>query len=297
MIDNSPAAVKHREALHQLLVSSLNQSDTKVSPAVLRMVRSNLLCASGEDIVDDLIAFGYLQVNTNHLDKAIQVFAELLKYRSDLPAAHLGTGSAYAMMGQYEKAIAAFSQAIAVIPPRRLSATLTHPFHLSTTHTHSLAQPQQCDSTLADAWKRRGQTRAAMNQLADALTDLTKAAELDKDPDVRFQRGMVYTSLKSYTRALNDFRVALEGGMPEGSLAALHNYIGMCEGQLGNLNASIAAHAKALKLNPTFKEAALNYAQMYKEIGFAKAANTAFVHAIEMAKGNEPWLHGAYTYR
>ena len=127
VIDNSPAAVKHRDALQQLLVSSLNQSDTKVSPAVLRMVRSNLLCASGEDIVDDLIAFGYLQVNTNHLDKAIEVFAELLKYRSDLPAAHLGTGSAYAMMGQYEKAITAFSQAIAV----------THLLDLPVAHLHS----------------------------------------------------------------------------------------------------------------------------------------------------------------
>ena len=135
VIDNSLTAVKHREALHQLLISSLNQSDTKVSPAVLRMVRSNLLCASGEDIVDDLIAFGYLQVNTNHLDKAIEVFAELLKYRSDLPAAHLGTGSAYAMMGQYEKAINAFTQAIAVSnPPIVLTfLSLTYFLHVSAT--------------------------------------------------------------------------------------------------------------------------------------------------------------------
>ena len=174
-------------------------------------------------------------MNTNKLDTAIEVFRQLLEYRSDLPAAHLGTGSAYAMSGRFNEAISSFTLAIT------------------------------CDSTIADAWKRRGQTRAAIGLNYDAVKDLTKAAELGTDPDTYFQRGSVYFNLKNFPRSLEDFNVVLESNnLPSVQLAQLHNYIGICEGQLGDINASINSHSKALKIDPTFKEAAINYAQMYK---------------------------------
>ncbi|CAN0064802.1 unnamed protein product, partial [Discosporangium mesarthrocarpum] len=52
----------------------------------------------------------------------------------------------------------------------------------------------------ADAWKRRGQTHAAVGHAVGAVGDLTRALELSagRDPDVIHQRGMVYHKVKVY---------------------------------------------------------------------------------------------------
>ena len=85
-----------------------------------------------------------------------------------------------------------------------------------------------------DAWKRRGQTRAAANQVRSALADLARAADLSStDPDVFHQIGLVYHQVKDYKSALKEFQVAQSKGM---STAQLHNYIGMCEVKYGYHN-------------------------------------------------------------
>ena len=66
--------------------------------------------ASGEDTLDDLIAYGYLQVNTGKLDVAIDIFRILLRHRKELIGANLGLGSALAMKGMFDDAISAFTK-------------------------------------------------------------------------------------------------------------------------------------------------------------------------------------------
>lgn len=56
----------------------------------------------------------------------------------------------------------------------------------------------------------------------------------------------------------------------------------MCEGQLGNAYASIEAHDTAGRVDPTFKETFLNSAQMYKEIGKWREAESGFRNVIKM---------------
>ena len=120
------------------------------------------------------------------------------------------------------------------------------------------------DPTIADAWKRRGQTKAARGLAADALQDLSKALELGNDPDVYTQRGLVYHQTRNFSRALKEFRLAEKAGI---RTANVLNFIGMCEGQTGNLSASIEAHKQAMHLDVGFRETILNCAQMYKELG------------------------------
>jgi tetratricopeptide (TPR) repeat protein len=79
-----------------------------------------------------------------------------------LIAAFLGRGTAYALQGVLASAISDFSQAISI------------------------------DSSCVDAWKRRGQARAAKGFDNDAIFDLTKAATLHPDHEVFHQRGLVY---------------------------------------------------------------------------------------------------------
>ena len=89
---------------------------------------------------------------------------------------------------------------------------------------------------------------------------------LSNDPDIRHQRGLILYQMKNYRKSLNDFNnVAISGDSVQ--KATLYNYIGMCEGQLGNSLASIEAHKKSLEYDPNFKEAKLNFAQIHKDLG------------------------------
>ena len=89
---------------------------------------------------------------------------------------------------------------------------------------------------------------------------------LSDDPDIKHQRGLIYYQMKNYRKSLNDFNnVAKSNDYSHKS--TLYNYIGMCEGQLGNSLKSIEAHKKSLEYDPKFKEAKLNFAQIHKDLG------------------------------
>ena len=93
---------------------------------------------------------------------------------------------------------------------------------------------------------------------------------LSTDLDIIYQRGLVYYQMKNYRRALKDFCSAATGEFLR--KAPLYNYIGMCEGQVGSSKLSIEAHLKALQIDPTFKEAQLNFAQIHKDLGHSVIA-------------------------
>lgn len=63
-IAGSPIDPISRLQLEEYLSNCLRNEDALVTRTLLKSVRSSLCCAHGEDIVDDMIAFGYLQVNT-----------------------------------------------------------------------------------------------------------------------------------------------------------------------------------------------------------------------------------------
>ena len=64
--------------------------------------------------------------------------------------------------------------------------------------------------------------------------------------------------------------------------AHLFNFMGMCEGQLGNVAASLQHHKSSMVLNANFRECAINLAQMYREMGEYDESEAAFGHAIEL---------------
>jgi tetratricopeptide (TPR) repeat protein len=220
-----------------------------IKPFYLNAIRANLPHVCGEALIDDLVCLAYMNVNGGSFDTATNIFQLINSYRGDVPSAMIGAGSIAAMQRNFDVAIKEFSDAIAI------------------------------DGTIADAWKRRGQTRAARGLVKSAIKDLTKAISLlPGEADMYHQRGLVYHQTRNYTRALADFRVAHEKGMES---APLWNYIGMCEGQLGRVAPSLTAHERALRLQATFKEAQLNVALMHKEAGNWSQALVAFNKAIK----------------
>lgn len=220
-----------------------------VPPAVIKNIRANLAHTSGDVLVDEIIAYGYFQVNTGLLDEAIETFSELLKCRKDLCSAYLGIGSAYAMKREMDEAVSSFSAAIII------------------------------DPIIADAWKRRGQVYAAIGLFDKALTDLDQSINIDgSEADSYFQRALIYIGMNNFRRALEDLRIAEKKGL---SSASLFYNIGVCEGQLGNIFSSIENYQKSHSLEPS-REALLNSAQMYKEIGNWNLADSGFQEVIKL---------------
>jgi tetratricopeptide (TPR) repeat protein len=69
----------------------------------------------------------------------------------------------------------------------------------------------------------------------------------------------------------------------------------MCEGQLGNIETSLECHKTACELDPNFKEASLNFAQMHKEAGRAQEAEVEFGRIVTNVTMSR-WPP-AFTYR
>lgn len=155
-----------------------------IRPFYLVSMRENLPQLSGEAILDDLVCVAYININTGKDDVAVNIFNLIMQYRTDLPSVCIGLGSIYAMQRKFDDAIQQFSNAVDLNPD------------------------------LGEAYKRRGQTRAAKGQTSTALKDLSKAVSLcsSDSGDSHFQRGLLFHQMKNYTKGLGDFREALRRG-------------------------------------------------------------------------------------
>lgn len=252
-----------KDALLVIHKQYIGDGENQIKPSILEAVRSKVFHATGDTLIDDLISLGYLQVNTDNLNNACEIFLVLLRYKPDLAVAHLGMGSILALTDKFDEAIKSFSLTIKYLP------------------------------TESDGWKRRGQTLAATGKFEEALADLSQAEALDSDPDIFFQQGLVYHQLKNYRKALNRFRVAEEKGYMN---AQLFNIVGICEGQLGNAKDAIIAHEKAFEQDKKFKEALLNKANMYKELFMWEEADKWYQAAIALSTKSDPFPI-AHSYR
>ena len=209
---------------------------------------------------DQAVALGFLQVNTGHLKEGVMVFNQVLEAHPKLVSAYLGRGTAYALGQQLPQAIKDFAKAISI------------------------------DPACGDAWKRRGQSRAAMGQDLEALQDLTQAMRLLNDYECHHQRGIVYHKMHDYKAALLDFKNAIK---MNGNSAVSWNYYGLCENAIGQTEKAIKAYSKAISLDPSFKEGWTNMAQVYRDCGDALNAEKFFAQALAL---DASYVH-AYNLR
>ena len=156
---------------------------------------------SGDPVVDRKLAVGYLQVNSGKANEARNTFQKIMDTVSPVPlAAYLGYGTACAISGDLMESIKKFSMAIKEY------------------------------SNSADAWKRRGQARAAQGNLSDAIEDLTQSSLLLQDDDTYMQRGLVYYKTNNFNRAIIDFEQVVK---MDATCAAAWNQLGLCRTAVG----------------------------------------------------------------
>lgn len=117
------------------------------------------------------------------------------------------------------------------------------------------------------------QVQAARGEafLGAALADLDQAAALDalkptgvdRDDDLWHQRGAVLHRAKDYAAALVCFETFVR---LDPAHAVGWNFVGLCRAQLGDVGLALGAYERAAALNPSFKEAWANLAQLHKEV-------------------------------
>jgi len=239
-----------------ITASKAMQNKDPAQIAALAAAQNLITHGIGNASTDEQIALGYLQVNTGRYKEGMDIFNRLLKKDKKLIAAYLGRGTAYALQGNLTNACNDFGTALEI------------------------------DPKVSDAWKRRGQTRAALGQDAEAIKDLTKAASISADYECFHQRGIVYHKMHDYRKGLTDFRKALD---LEANNHITWNFVGLCENSLGHTREAIIAYQRATQIDPNFKEAWANLAQAHRDGGDRVGAEKIFARAFQV---DARYVHG-----
>ncbi len=145
-------------------------------------------------------------------------------------------GLAHDKLGQYEKAIEDFNQAVR-LDRHDISAYKNRGLTYAKMGLHQLALENfqaavRINPLDADVYKNRGITYAGLGQYQNALDDFQKALTLVPDDfRVYYNRGVAYTELRRYREAFEDFNTAVrlkpdyaEAYSYRGAIYLMHGY-------------------------------------------------------------------------
>ncbi len=169
-------------------------------------------------IIDEMHTQGIHLVNTGKHKEAILLFNALLKKYPDEYVSLVGRGSAYSLSRNLKLAVEDFSAAIEIEP------------------------------NVAEAYKRRGQTRGALKDYDGADSDLTVAIKKDRsDFDNYLQRGLVRSSALNYKKAVSDLKYYIKHDKQS---ALAYQTLGQAYVSLGYSQKAIKAYRRANALKP-----------------------------------------------
>ncbi|KAF8410165.1 hypothetical protein HHK36_002687 [Tetracentron sinense] len=173
-----------------------------------------------------------LQVNEGKYAHAISIFDKILRENPTYPEALIGRGTAYAFQRKLDAAIADFSKSIELNP------------------------------SAGEAWKRRGQARAALGE--SAIEDLTKALEFEPNSaDILHERGIVHFKCKDYNAAVEDLSLCV---MLDKDNKSAHTYLGLALSSIGEYRRAEDEHLKSIQLDQNFLEARAHLIQFYRDL-------------------------------
>ena len=202
-----------------------------------------------------------------HLDQAIADFRQAVRKKHPHPERlHNNIGVAYGSMPDYEKAVAAYSQAIAIKPDTPLY------------------------------YSNRGFCYRKTNRLQKALRDYNRALALDpKRPRDDAQRAYVNRLLKHYNEAIDGFTRAVKGGVKEDWVFAGRGY---CHLQKKAYSDAVRDFSAAIEKNQRYEWVFANRGQAYLKLGDIGNALADFNRAVALDP-KDAWnvAHRGEAYR
>ena len=293
----------------QLVRDTFNSQDSKITANYLSESRKHLQHITSnpvDSIIDDMIAIGYLQVNTNNHEAAIAIFVTINLFRSDIAAVYLGLGSSYTLTSKFEDAMKAFSQCLAINPTiaeawKRQGQVLAAISNNNNSNNTNTNNTNTCND---DTQRGRGLSDRVIHTNTNANTTILKSIECfnealclaPTDLTIYYERAVAYSKMKSFKMGLADLQYILNQSQSQSQSAKFWNHVGICHSQLGNVSLALEAHRKSSQCDSHFLESYINYAQLCKEAARTDEALEWFARALNVATDVEKKVI-VYTYR
>jgi tetratricopeptide (TPR) repeat protein/serine/threonine protein kinase len=232
---------------------------------------------------------------------AAVVFTGCILKRPDHAHVYYCRGNAYRKLGQWEKAIADYSEAIK-LEPKHASAWGGR----GAVYCDRLGQPAQAVDDFseaiklapkdAQAWANRGFAYFKLGKLDKAVDDCSEAIKLDsKDAHAWNNRGLAYADLRQWDKAVADFSQAIE--LDSKHAHAWSNRGAVYCDHLGQPAKAVDDFSEAIKLNPKFAEYWYNRGNAYRRLGELDNAAADYSKAIELdSKNAEAWNNRGLAY-
>lgn len=198
------------------------------------------------------LAIGYVLIGNGLHDEAIKHFSLLLQSDSELISAIYGRGIAYG-----KKSLQDIKNADLAL------------YELSRVITLEPNRPE--------VYEQRAEILSPLGRISEALTDLTKAIQLQPSARLYRHRGTLLFISEDYVAAMDDFQQSLELKRNQ-PIAML--YKGLTFFHRGLLKEAIETFKEALKLKSDFIDAHKSLAQAYRELGDFDSAMESFQKAL-----------------
>jgi len=127
--------------------------------------------------------------------------------------------------------------------------------------SYASGQQEQTESMEAEFYYNRGIAYGKKGQYDRAISDFTKAIEIDpRYAEAYNNRGIAYGKKDQYDQVISDFTKAIE---IDPRYAEAYNNRGIAYGKKGQYDRAISDYTKALKINPMFAGAYYNRGVAY----------------------------------
>uniref|UniRef100_A0A803Y358 Tetratricopeptide repeat domain 13 n=1 Tax=Meleagris gallopavo TaxID=9103 RepID=A0A803Y358_MELGA len=208
--------------------------------------------ATDNDNTNEELAIAYVLIGNGLYDEAIRQFSTMLQEEPELVSAIYGRGIAYGKKGLHdmknaELALFELSRVISLEPD--------HP----------------------EVFEQRAEILSPLGRISEALSDLTKAIQLQPSARLYRHRGTLYFISEDYATAHEDFQHSLELNKNQ-PIAML--YKGLTFFHRGLLKEAIESFKEALKQKADFIDAYKSLGQAYRELGNFDAATESFQKAL-----------------
>ncbi|XP_077076556.1 tetratricopeptide repeat protein 13 isoform X2 [Siphateles boraxobius] len=232
-------------------IFSLN-AEKILNQAKLFVERRRFPFAVENQNTNEELAIGYVLIGNGLYDEAIKHFSLLLQGDPELVSAIYGRGIAYGKKSlqdikNADLALYELSRVIALEPNR------------------------------PEVYEQRAEILSPLGRISEALSDLTKAIQLQPSARLYRHRGTLLFISEDYMAAMDDFQQSLELKKNQ-PIAML--YKGLTFFHRGLLKEAIEVFKEALKLKPDFIDAYKSLGQAYRELGDFENAMESFQKAL-----------------
>ena len=199
------------------------------------------------------VSRGNTYYNNGDYERAIAKYTEAIRRKPKYADAYNGRGNAYYSKGDYDRAISDYNEAI------RLNPKLLNP-------------------KFADAYKNRGAAYYKKGDYDRAIADYNEAIRLNptKDAIAYNGRGNAYHSKGDYDRAITDYTETIRLN-PNGAIA--YSNRGYAYYKKGDYDRAIADFNETIRLDPKYANAYNNRGHSYFKKGDYDRANADYAEA------------------